>query len=140
MDTVITANDGTVGWGEFDIVLADGSSIRQNNIELILRQSRPAGNDDNTTATQDNYGMSAFTVFYDEVTTRVFTPSDGQTISDVDEIVTNVSATQAGMISTDGLFEMSSSTPISTTALVSPENDISLVTKYHRVKYLIKAL
>jgi len=139
LDTVITADDGTVGWGEFDLILSDGSDIRQNNIELILRQTRPPGNDDNTVATQDNYGMSAFAVFYDDVTTRVFTPSEGQTISNVDEIVTTVSAAGAGLISTDGLFEMSSSTPISTTALVSPENDISLVTKYHRVKYLIKA-
>ena len=139
LDTVITANDGTVGWGEFELLLAEGASIRQNNIELILRQTRPAGNDDNATSTEDNYGMSAFTVFYDEVTTRVFTPSDGQTISDVDFITKNVSVTEAGLISTDGFFEMSSSTPISTTALVSPENDISLVTKYHRVKYLIKA-
>ena len=139
LDTVITADDGTVGWGEFDLIISDGSDIRQNNIELILRQTRPPGNDDNTVATQDNYGMSAFAVFYDDVTTRVFTPSEGQTISNVDEIVTTVSAAGAGLISTDGLFEMSSSTPISTTALVSPENDISLVTKYHRVKYLIKA-
>jgi len=139
LDTVITANDGTVGWGEFDLIISEGSDIRQNNIEIILRQTRPAGNDDNTTNTEDNYGMSAFAVFYDDVTTRVFTPSEGQTISDVDEIVTTVSASAAGLISTDGFFEMSSSTPISTTALVSPENDISLVTKYHRVKYLIKA-
>lgn len=140
LDTVITANDGTVGWGEFDIVLAEGSDIRRNNIEIILRQTRPSGNDDNSTSTEDNYGMSAFTIFYDEVTTRVFTPADGQTISNVDFINTTVTATGAGLISTDGFFEMSSSTPISTTALVSPESDISLVTKYHRVKYLIKAL
>lgn len=140
LDTVITANDGTTGWGEFNIALPEGSDIRRNNIELILKQTRPAGNDDNTTNTEDNYGMSAFTIFYDEVTTRVFTPADGQTISDVDFINATVSATQAGFISTDGFFEMSSSTPISTTALVQPESNISLVTKYHRVKYLIKAL
>jgi len=140
LDTVITANDGTVGWGEFEILLAEGSEIRRNNVQLILKQTRPSGNDDNATNTEDNYGMSAFTTFYDEVTTRVFTPADGQTISSVDFINTTVSATQAAFISTDGFFEMSSSTPISTTALVSPENDISLVTKYHRVKYLIKAL
>lgn len=140
LDTVITANDGTVGWGEFNITLAEGTDIRRNNIELILRQTRPAGNDDNATSTEDNYGLSAFTIFYDEVTTRVFTPADGQTISDVDYIDTTVTATGASLISTDGFFEMSSSTPISTTALVAPERDISLVTKYHRVKYLIKAL
>lgn len=140
LDTVITANDGTSGWGEFNITLPDGSDIRRNNIELILKQTRPAGNDDNDINTEDNYGMSAFTIFYDEVTRREFTPADGQTITDVDFINTTVSATQAGFISTDGFFEMSSSTPISTTALVQPESDISLVTKYHRVKYLIKAL
>ena len=140
LDTVITANDGTSGWGEFNIILPEGSDIRRNNVQLILKQTRPAGNDDNSTNTEDNYGMSAFTVFYDEVTTRVFTPADGQTISDVDFVNTTVSATQAGFVSTDGFFEMSSSTPISTTALVQPEKDISLVTKYHRVKYLIKAL
>ena len=44
------------------------------------------------------------------------------------------------MISSEGKFEMSSSTPISVTADAIPESNIPLITKYHRVKYLIKAV
>ena len=47
---------------------------------------------------------------------------------------------QAALTVTDGTFTMSSSTPITTLATVTAENNIPLITKYHRVKYLIKAL
>jgi hypothetical protein len=79
------------------------------------------------------------TFFYDEVTTKTFVPSDGNTISDVDFLDYDIGVVQAGLAAEDGNFLMSSSTPISTTALVVPENNIPLITKYHRVKYLIKA-
>lgn len=140
VDTVITADTTTPGWNNYDIILSEGDEIRRNNVELVLRQTRPSTQDDNSTNTQDNYGFAAMTLFYGEVVENVFTPSNGATIENVDEIVTDVGVIQAGMSSTDGQFEMSSSTPISTTALVVPESNIPLITRYHRVKYLIKAI
>ena len=58
----------------------------------------------------------------------------------IDQVRRDVSAVGAALTVTDGEFTMSSSTPITTTATVSAENNIPLITKYHRVKYLIKAL
>ena len=114
-------------------------NARDTNIELIMRQTRTLTQGDNDTNTEDTYGISAITLFYDEVVTRVFTPSEGNTIQDIDYVDRVVSVNESGITATEGLFEMSSSTPISTEALVVPENDIPLITRYHRVKYLIKA-
>ena len=58
----------------------------------------------------------------------------------IDQVRREISALNASLQINDGTFTMSSSTPITTTALVTAENDIPLITKYHRVKYLIKAL
>lgn len=140
LETIMDGNDPAAGWTEKVITIPEGANVKQGGIELILRQTRSAGIGDNATNNNDNYGISAIQFVYQEVTTQVFTPSDGNTISDVDFVTEDVTALDAGLISGDGQFVMSSSTPISTTALVSPENDIPLITKYHRVKYLIKAL
>lgn len=138
LDTVITTS-GSASWANYNINIPEGDNVRDTNILIILRQTRNDGQDDNATNTEDNYGLAAVTTFFDEVTTREFTPAVGNTITDVDYVSTVVSPTLAGLTATDGLFEMSSSTPISTTALVSPERDIPLITRYHRVKYLIKS-
>jgi len=140
LDTIITAGDLGTGWVEKEVILAEGTAIRNaNSVDLIIRQTRNAGQDDNSVASEDNYGISMMTFFYDEVTTKTFVPSDGNTISDVDFLDYDIGVVQAGLAAEDGNFLMSSSTPISTTALVVPENNIPLITKYHRVKYLIKA-
>ena len=140
LDTIITAGDLGTGWVEKEVILAEGSAVRNaSSVDLIIRQTRNAGQDDNAVASEDNYGISMMTFFYDEVTTKTFVPSDGNTISDVDFLDYDIGVVQAGLAAEDGNFLMSSSTPISTTALVVPENNIPLITKYHRVKYLIKA-
>ena len=66
--------------------------------------------------TLDNYGISAMTLFYGEVTTRVFTPTDGTEICDIDFVDRTVNVVESGMSSDEGLFTMSSSTPIVVTA------------------------
>ena len=58
----------------------------------------------------------------------------------ITQVRRTVTARDAALTVTDGTFTMSSSTPIVTTAEVVPESDIPLITKYFRVKYLIKAL
>ena len=140
LNSLVSAGTGTGSWEERDIVIPENSDARNNNMELIVRQTRVTTQDDNSSFTGDNYGISAMTLFYGEVTTRVFTPSDGTTISDVDYVDRVVNVAESGMISSEGTFEMSSSTPISVTAEAVPESNIPLITKYHRVKYLIKAV
>lgn len=139
LDTIIAAAAVNGQWQEVDVTVPESSNARDTNIELIMRQTRTLTQGDNDTNTEDTYGISAITLFYDEVVTRVFTPSDGNTIQDIDYVDRVVSVNESGITATEGRFEMSSSTPISTEALVVPENDIPLITRYHRVKYLIKA-
>lgn len=150
---ILLASNINPAWQAIDIPLPEGDSIRDNNITLILEQDRgPVYN--TAPSADDNYGLGAITFFYDPTLQNTFISTGGATLqgnvdnggnpinSDdgIDQVRREVSAVQAALTVTDGEFTMSSSTPITTTASVSAENDIPLITKYHRVKYLIKAL
>ena len=151
-EIVLPSNNQT-GWQTIDIPIPEGSGIRDDNIKLILSQDRPAGANDNNTATADNYGLAAITLFYDPTLQNTFVATGGATIAGnlddaglpinsdegINQVRRTVTAQDAALTVTDGTFTMSSSTPIVTTAEVIAENDIPLITKYHRVKYLIKA-
>ena len=139
LNAIVTSSQTLSGWEEFEILVPENSNARNNDMELIIRQTRPASQDDNDSTSVDNYGISGVTFFYDTFIEKTFVPSSGQTISDVDYVDDTVTAATSGIVVTEGSFEMSSSTPISTTALVSPESNIPLITRYHRAKYLIKA-
>jgi len=128
-------------------------SIIWANVTLILEQDRGPVYQ-TAPANDDNYGLGAVTLFYDTETSTQFISTGGATLqgnideggqeinSDdgIDQVRREVSAVQAALTVTDGTFTMSSSTPITTLATVTAENNIPLITKYHRVKYLIKAL
>ena len=150
---IILPSNNQVGWQAIDIPIPEGSGIRDDNITLILSQDRPAGANDNNSSTVDNYGLAAITLFYDPTIQNTFVATGGATLpgnlddaglpinSDegINQVRREVTAQDAALTVTDGTFTMSSSTPIVTTAEVIAENDIPLITKYHRVKYLIKA-
>lgn len=148
-DRIVANSVNSTGWIDYDLTIPDGNVLRNPDRILEITQARPSGLDDNATDTADNYGISAITFFYAPVTSTVFTPSANATISGnangtgpnvgIDEVRRTVTATQSGITFSDGTFVLSSSTPISVTASVSPEIDVPLITKYHRVKYLIKA-
>ena len=140
LNTVVAANTVGNDWDAYDVLIPAENNIKQNNINLMLRQTRPAGQDDSADMSKDNYGLSMMTLFYDEVTTQVFTPSDGSTIGGIDTVTRVIDPVDASMIAGDGQFTMSSSTPITTSVTALPENNIPLITRYHRVKYLIKAI
>ena len=139
LDAIVTSSETLSGWEEREILIGESSQARGANMELIIRQTRPASQDDNDQITVDNYGISGITFFYDEYIEKTFVPSSGQTIEDVDYVDDTVTALSSGIVVSEGSFEMSSSTPISTSALVAPESNIPLITRYHRAKYLIKA-
>ena len=128
-------------------------NARDATVTFILEQDRgPSYLVD--PESDDNYGLGAITLFYLPRTVSTFVSTGGATLlgnldvgsqpinSDegIDQVRREVSASAAAMTVTDGVFTMSSSTPITTTATVIAENNIPLITKYHRVKYLIKAL
>ena len=140
LNTIVPASTTSNDWDFYNIALPEGNNIRQNNVYLFLRQNRTAGQDDNNNDSEDNYGLAGIHLFYDEETNQVFTPADGSLIGGIDQIDTTITPTDASMLAGDGKFTMSSSTPITTSVIASPENNIPLITRYHRVKYLIKAI
>ena len=138
------------GWKKYTYTINDNDPIKQESVMLILRQVRPSnsGSDwDDDGA--DVWGLAEFGIRYGEVTAQVFTPSTNSEIpgntgtcgpdSGIDVVRKTVSAAQSNIRFTDGTFALSSSTPISISATATPQENIPLVTRYHRAKYLIKA-
>ncbi len=140
LNTIVAASTVGNNFDAYDVLIPAENNIKQNDIQLLLRQTRPAGQDDNADMSKDNYGLSMMTLFYDEVTTQVFTPSDGSTVAGIDTVTRTIDPVDASLLAGDGKFTMSSSTPITTSVTAVPENNIPLITRYHRVKYLIKAI
>ncbi len=150
---ILLAANSTSTWQTIDLPIAEGDQLRANNITLILEQDRGPVYQ-TASGSIDNYGLGAITLFYAPRTVTTFVSTGGATLlgnldvggqpinSDdgIDQVRREVSAVDAALTVTDGVFTMSSSTPITTLATVSAEKDIPLITKYHRVKYLIKAL
>ena len=140
-------------WQAIDLDIAEGDAMRASQVTFIIEQDRGPVYQ-TAPAFDDNYGLGAITLFFDSTIVTTFISTGGATLqgnldvggqpinSDdgIDQVRRDVSAVGAALTVTDGTFTMSSSTPITTTATVSAENDIPLITKYHRVKYLIKAL
>ena len=142
-------------WQRVDLSIPEGDAMRAVDVTLVIEQDR-GPTYQSAAATDDNYGLGAISFFYDSSVQQTFIstggatlagnvdeggqPLDGSLDTGIDEVRREVTAQQAGIVTTDGTFTMSSSTPITTTAIVTAENNIPLITKYHRVKYLIKAL
>ena len=132
-------------WNEYTVNISPESPLRSSGTSLILRQPRLAtgGTDD------DTYGLSSVTIFYDPQEITQFVSSGSSSLpgnenntgspTGIDEVRRVISATNSAITVSDGVFRLSSSTPISTKATATPKSPIPLVTRYHKSKYLIKA-
>ena len=150
---ILLGSNSNPQWQAIDLDIAEGDAMRASQVTFIIEQDRGPVYQ-TAPAFDDNYGLGAITLFFDSTIVTTFISTGGATLqgnldvggqpinSDdgIDQVRRDVSAVGAALTVTDGEFSMSSSTPITTTATVSAENDIPLITKYHRVKYLIKAL
>ena len=150
---VLLAANNDPTWQTPEIAVSEADPIRDASVTLILEQDRGPVYQ-TAPAADDNYGLGAITLFYDPEFSTTFISTGGATLTGnldeggqpinadtgIDQVRREVSAVQAALTVTDGTFTMSSSTPITTLATVTAENNIPLITKYHRVKYLIKAL
>tara|TARA_B100000427_G_scaffold285881_1_gene259567 strand:+ start:8126 stop:14650 length:6525 start_codon:yes stop_codon:yes gene_type:complete len=147
-------NVGTSGWANYSIDIDEESDARINGIYLIIRQTRPDGSGDNPNeqggSVNDNWGLALFGVRYATYTERIFVPTLNASIpgndgdcgpeDGIDEIRRVVTARDSNIRFTDGTLTLSTSTPISVAGTASVQDSLSLVTKYHRSKYLIKAM
>ena len=144
----------TSGWANYSIDIDEESDARINGIYLIIRQTRPDGSGDNPNeqggSVNDNWGLAMFGVRYATYSERIFVPTLNASIpgndgtcgpeDGIDEIRRVVTARDSNIRFTDGTLTLSTSTPISVAGSASVQDSLSLVTKYHRSKYIIKAM
>lgn len=142
------------GWVNYSIPLDSESDARASGVYLIIRQTRPSNSGDNSDPSDgdsnDNWGIALFGLRYETFIDRVFVPTLNATIpgnegtcgpdDGVNEVRREVSAGASNIRFTDGTLNLSTSTPVSVTGTAQVQTTLPLVTKYHRSKYLIKAL
>ena len=147
-------NISASGWVNYSVPLDENSDARANGIYLIVRQTRPDNSGDNDDPSagdeNDNWAISKFGVRYATYNDRVFIPTLDATLpgnegtcgpdDGIDVIKRVVDAGASNIRFTDGTFNLSASTPVSVTGTAQVQETLPLVTKYHRSKYLIKAL
>jgi len=154
VEAVATAGTGPAGYNNYVLDLDPENDARANGVYLVIRQDRPeaAGDNDDVPGglTNDNWGLAQFGIVFGEVTVNVFVPSSDATLpgnatencgpdSGINVVRRTVSSNASNIRFTDGLFTLTGSTPVSVTAEARTTEDIPLITRYHRAKYLIKA-
>ena len=154
VQAVATSGSGPAGYANYIIDLDPENDARADGVYLVIRQERPAGAGDNDDVpdglSNDNWGLAQFGVVYGEITENVFVPSSDATLpgnepsscgpdSGINVVRRTVSANASNIRFTDGVFTLTGSTPVSVSATARTTEDIPLLTRYHRAKYLIKA-
>ena len=129
---------GPTNWTNVDIPLPQ--SMRVNNLILEVRQVRSAaGNPDN-----DNFGIDWVSFIHDEVEQTITTYPSGKTDLGIEFVTERIEPqgdpiNSAGLDVNEGTFTLSSAVKLSVSSALQPEIDIPLLTRYHLVKYMIRA-
>jgi hypothetical protein len=115
--------------------------MQDPDVLLSFRQNHSGGD---STSTNDNFGIEKVTFNYNQVETTTYVTQAGKLPMNIDFIDEDIPPSgnpisSAGVEINDGTFKMSSSVPLSITSDLVPKIDIPLITRYHRVKYMIKA-
>ena len=137
-------------WNNYSVDLDEENAARTSNIYLVLRQTRPAGSGDNPEWDNDNWGVALVGLKYATFDDITFVPTldatmpgnEGTCGSDdgIDVVRRVVTAKDSNIRFTDGSLILSTSTPVSVNGTAQVQEVLPLITKYHRSKYLIKAL
>ena len=134
----ISTSGGATTWETVRITLP--TLYRVSNLLIEIRQSRSAsGNGDN-----DNYGVAKISQIHEEGEVTTYTTQSGRLdigIESIQEVIAPQGdpINSAGITVNDGKFTLSSAVKLDVTPSLQPEVDIPLVTRYHLVKYLIRA-
>lgn len=126
-------------WKDYTFTFLD--DMKDSNLLLSFRQNHSGGD---STSTNDNFGIEKVTFNYAQVETTTYVAQAGKLPMNIDFIDEDIPPSgnpisSAGVEINDGTFKMSSSVPLSITSDLVPKIDIPLITRYHRVKYIIKA-
>lgn len=134
----ITTQSGPTSWTDVSVALP--TDYQEAGLLLEVRQSRASSGNPNN----DNYGISSVSFVHAEGEVTTITTSSGKIDLGV-EYIKEVIPPQgdpidsAGIDVNDGIFTLSSAVKLNVTSELRPEIDIPLLTRYHLVKYLIKA-
>ncbi len=155
LEAIAQASTNNSGYVNYIIDIDEENDIRDTSIYLMIRQTRPASAGDNDEVpdgkTNDKWGLAQFGLVYGLVTTNVFVPSSDATLpgnnpsgscgpdGGINVIRRTVSAANSNIRFSDGELTLTGSTPVSVTAEARVTENIALLTRYHRTKYLIKA-
>ena len=137
LGTISTASGSTV-WQIEEVQIP--TSFRVSNLILEVRQERSsAGNPNN-----DNYGIDYVAFTYEETETQIVTYPSGQVDLGVEFITERIEPqgdpiNSAGIDVNEGTFTLSSAVKLNVDFALQPEIDIPLLTRYHLVKYMIRA-
>ena len=135
--TISSAN-GPTNWTLVDIPLP--VSMRVSNLILEVRQERAAGgNPDN-----DNFGIDYVAFMHDEVEQTITSYPSGKTDLGIEFVTERIEPqgdpiNSAGLDVNEGTFTLSSAVKLNVSSALSPDIDIPLLTRYHLVKYMIRA-
>ena len=137
LGTISTAG-GSTTWQMEEVQIP--TSFRVSNLILEVRQERSsAGNPNN-----DNYGIDYVAFTYEETETQIVTYPSGQVDLGVEFITERIEPqgdpiNSAGIDVNEGTFTLSSAVKLNVDFALQPEIDIPLLTRYHLVKYMIRA-
>ena len=135
--TISSAN-GPTTWEIVDVPLP--TSMRVNNLVLEVRQTRSgAGNPDN-----DNFGIDYVAFVHNEVESTVTTYPSAKADLGIEFVTERIEPqgdpiNSAGLEVNEGTFTLSSAVKLSVDSTLQPNIDIPLLTRYHLVKYMIRA-
>ena len=134
----ISSTSGPSNWTFVDIPLA--TSYRVSNLILEIRQERSSGgNPDN-----DNFGIDYISFIHDETEQTITTYPSGKTDLGIEFVTERIEPqgdpiNSAGFDVNEGTFTLSSAVKLNVSSALQPDIDIPLLTRYHLVKYMIRA-
>ncbi len=134
----ISSTNGPTSWTFVDIPLA--SSYRVNNLILEVRQERSSGGN----ADNDNFGIDYVSFIHDETEQTITTYPSGKTDLGIEFVTERIEPqgdplNSAGLDVNEGTFTLSSAVKLNVSSALQPDIDIPLLTRYHLVKYMIRA-
>ena len=134
----ISTSGGATTWENVDVAVP--TTYRVSNLIMEVRQSRSASGNENL----DNYGIAKVSMIHAEGEVTTYTTQSGRLdlgIESIQEVIAPQGdpVNSAGITVNDGKFTLSSAVKLNVTPSLQPEVDIPLVTRYHLVKYMIRA-
>ena len=135
--TISSAN-GPTTWTIVDIPLPN--AYRVANVIFEVRQTRSGSGNPNL----DNFGIDYVAFAHDEVEQTITTYPSGKADLGIEFITERIEPqgdplNSAGLEVNEGTFTLSSAVKLNVDSSLQPDIDIPLLTRYHLVKYMIRA-